>query len=232
MILLGGGPSIDLAKDQYLIGKRVVLGSSHDYVLKNICTPDIAVFMDPTETFSSMIKCPNPDVTYYVASQCDPALFDLLLDNNCNVIVWNNDSGLKGLSYGGGIIIGGGCTVATRALYIGVCMGYRNFDLYGVDSSLIENRNHPYFHPADVKHFDIQNVKCGEKYFQSTTDMLAQAIDFYKINEKFGDKWDLNFVGPGLLSTMFERDKNATSSSSCKRPYIQQRAQKFCQVLQ
>lgn len=108
-------------------------------------TPDYHVDMDPREHKTKHIDPPVPGVHYIMASVCSPKTWEILKDQN--VTLWHVDS-RKGTDEWvrtndpGTLLVTSGSTVGLGAIQIGGILGYRHFEIHGMDASLREGARH------------------------------------------------------------------------------------------
>lgn len=211
MSIAGGGPSLeDTAKhlDGYV---AAVNGSLRFLLSKPMPLPYLCGVMDPGEHISDAIDA-DENVRYYVASICHPRIFDKL--KGCDVRLWHatpasigDEDGVRNTLSGSGagwLAIGGGCTMGLRWLNLGYILGFRSFDLHGLDSSFRSGRTHAYPDRADSKdHITIDGR-------ETRLNFLAQVRDFFAVMEMFKslDKINVRVFGDGLLQDVV-RSKNA-----------------------
>ena len=149
MVIVGGGPSVLTRLDA--IERRqsnndtiVACNGANGLLRKNGIEPDLVVLVDPSPAVAGFVTKEEDDgATYLVSSICHPDVFDALSDRM--VFLWHPEiPGPQGV--GMKIIldeypdkpvalIGGGCTGALRSLSLGYALGFREFHMYGVDSS-------------------------------------------------------------------------------------------------
>jgi hypothetical protein len=91
-------------------------------------------------------------------------------------------------------LIGGGSSVGMRAMNVCAALGYRKFNIYGMDNSFTEQR-HAGEHLG--KEQEKMMVQAGERIFQTTKQMVQAAIEM----EKFLETQDAEviFHGDGLM---------------------------------
>jgi len=123
--------------------------------------PDYHVDMDPRENKIRDVQPPIKGVHYLMASVCCPAVFDALRSER--VTLWHTFSGEIAPghdTYGwvaqhdrpGELVIRGGSTIGLTALHIGGVLGYRHFEVHGMDGSFADDsrsRRHAGPHNAD-----------------------------------------------------------------------------------
>lgn len=179
-VIVGGGPSLkdDLKEIRERQNRGQVIFSTNGtlkYLLENGIAPDCHVMIDAREENAEFVF--NGPLCYY-ASQCHPSVFaktdkDVVLfhsffsDDIFNVI--GHDTGDP--------MIGGGCTVSLHSIALAWTLGYRNFHLYGMDSSY-ETHNHAYAQSLNDNDKIIEVVMNDKKY--QTAPWMATQVEHFK----------------------------------------------------
>lgn len=144
-IIVGGAPSManHLEEIRALAANPenmlFAVNWSHTWLLQNGITPSACVFFEIDAEPEETLKAAHPEVTYYVCSHCHPKTFDELKD--FKVILWHSPPNSPGEKVVGeelfkdSNLVGGGIGTFTRTLTIALHLGYRNIELFGVDSS-------------------------------------------------------------------------------------------------
>lgn len=202
MSIAGGGPSIaDTYRD--LVGVRAAINGSLKWLIDQGLRPHIAGICDPGAHIAGMLVA-DPDVRYYVASSCDPAVFDKL--RGCDVRLWHVTPASTEDPDGVTAIlndaypdhwhaIGGGCTMGLRWLDLGYFLGFRRFNLHGLDSSFRGTATHAYPDRADDKDRITYEGR------ETRPNFLAQVYDFFGVLNrlKTQDPIEIEVFGDGLL---------------------------------
>ena len=209
----GGGPSLE---DTYqdLDGFICAVNGSLKFLLdkgtKEGCSYACGI-MDAGEHIADLIVA-DPEVRYYVASVCDPKVFDKL--KGCDVRLWHitpdsteDAKGVKALldeSYGDDwFAIGGGCTMGLRWINLGYFLGFRKFKLHGLDSSFRGSSTHAYPDRADTK----DRIEFAGRL--TRPNFLAQVYDFIGTLNLFSGPGYENIAisvhGEGLLQDEWAR---------------------------
>ncbi|MBF0310146.1 MAG: hypothetical protein HQL56_11520 [Magnetococcales bacterium] len=203
MIVFAGGPSLhaSLGTAMRSRGFKVAAGSVHDHLRRMGVGFDAAVFLDPVEGMAGFLRDPDPRATYYVASQCHPAVFEALRGHR--VVLWHAEVGVDVPELVGRELVGGGSTTALRCLHLGMWWGYGQFEFHGLDSALGRGEVHAYGHPNDEEERrNAREVVCRGRRFWCTPQMIAQALDFQEVTRHFGKRFAVRVHGDGLIKEM------------------------------
>lgn len=202
--VVGGGSSLKQTIHELKDYRYVMAcGSVHDYLIENNIYPDYCVICDPDKLVLEYVKYPIRGCTYLVASQCDPEVFEYLHKKNCKVVLWNcagSDEENKVFPEGE-ILVGGGCTVGTRAITLAINFGFNNFHLYGFDTCVTEGESHAYnfSNPEVEKLKEIKEVDLAGTKFKMAGYMMGQFFDFQKLLIGYGANCTFSVHGPGAL---------------------------------
>jgi len=213
IVLVGSGPSVEGQLDSILEHKKrgrliVALKGAHDFLLQNGIKPDWCVMLDPQEKILNCVQLKEPDITYLIASQCHPAVFEHLKENY--VILWHALSGIgEEKLLQNKVLLGGGTTTGMRTLNMVYSLGYRYAHLYGFDSCLTEKDGEAYkrvnIHSKDGmdKPASTIDVWVGKRRFWANPAMAAQANEFQQAMAVLkGMK--VNIHGDGLIREMWQ----------------------------
>lgn len=207
MSVAAGGPSLtDTYRD--LDGFIVAVNGSLKFLLDREIKDGASYgcgIMDAGEHIADLIVA-DRRVRYYVASLCDPKVFDKL--EGCDVRLWHvspesteDAAGVKALldeAYPDHWhAIGGGCTMGLRWINLGYFLGFRTFKLHGLDSSFREGATHAYPDRADTK----DQIEFAGRL--TRPNFLAQIYDFFgtlnRFNEPDLEPITIEVFGDGLL---------------------------------
>lgn len=148
-VLCGSGPSIaDHVEDIRALQKAgnliVAIKGAHDWLIERGIIPDLALAVDPLPRIADLYRKPRYECTYFIASQCHPAVFNALRDHR--VVVWNvytksaqtywSDYFKRKKITDPLYFVGGGSTSGLRGLSLLYMLGYRKLHLFGFDSCL------------------------------------------------------------------------------------------------
>lgn len=193
--IVGGGPSLVdcLAQLRWRkeSGHQVwATNNTFAFLVANGITPDAHVLLDARAENVAFLH-PTPGVTYYLNESCHPSAFEKLA--GCKVIMYD---------LGGA---GTGTTVGLKALYLAGFSGYRNFHLFGMDSSYRERQHHAYAQALndgeEVYEVTIEGVK-----FNAAAWMIHQAEEFQQIAASLAEQGCvLTVAGDGMLPFIAHR---------------------------
>lgn len=216
--VVGGAPSLARNLANLHNYKCVIAcGSVHDYLIENGVVPKYCVICDQDLIVLNYLKTLHKDVTYLVASQCNPKVFEHL--KNYNTFMWHaHGDRFDPATFGENqTLIGGGCTVGTRAIVIALAFGYENIHLYGMDSSLAEDyKHHAYdFSTSEETIGNITEIKLGGEdspTFKVADYMLGQLFDIKSIFRIYAYQAKFVVIGEGALSYIYETALAATKN--------------------
>jgi hypothetical protein len=110
------------------------------------------------------------------------------------------------------LAIGGGHTMGLRWLNLGYVLGFRKFELHGMDSSFRGGATHAYPDHRDGWH-DIEI--CG---YRTRVNFLQQVMQFGALLTRFSypdmEPVEINVHGDGLLQSRWREYKKAGGSMS------------------
>lgn len=187
--ICGAGPSLNTAIISG-VDQIFACNSALPYLLTQGVAVTGAVGIDQTPGLLREWSDP-PDVPYYVASSCDPALIAHLQAHNRRVIFFHNAVGLVDehelycRTWPPTFMVGQGFTVVSRFIGVAQWMGFERVDVYGADCA---------FGPDDVTHADGElatvayrnplimtgQLPPSPRVWRSRPDMLRDAVHLAK----------------------------------------------------
>lgn len=216
-----GGPSLldhlDVIRRLQMEGAEVVcVGNAANTVRGAGIKVNGHIMLDGAGRNRDFVLAKDQDCRYFVASQCDPAVFEALRDHQ-HVYIWHcgglaEEWEILRKHYGpdGYFIVPGGSYVSLRAITLLRILGYRWLHVFGLDSCLREDEHHAYAQPnADGQRAVRVNV--ADRDFLATGWMLDQAeqfIDSIKAG-RFGNA-ELAVHGDGLIAHMIKSGSETT----------------------
>lgn len=147
LALCGAGPSLD---PKQVRGVNHVWGcnSALPWLVRQGVDVSAGVGIDQTPGLLREWSSP-PDVTYYVASTCDPDLIAHLQAHNRRIVWFHNFVGWGSQAdemdyydqrWPEGFILGSGATVVPRSVALAAWMGFERIDVHGADCALDGSR--------------------------------------------------------------------------------------------
>lgn len=180
-----GGPSLEDTW-QDLKGVVVAVNGSLKFLMDRGVKPWGVAVMDPGKQMKDIV--PRVEgVKYFIASVCDPSLFDHL--EGLDVGLWH-PGGCPGIDEilterrKTWTIIAGGSTMGVRWLNLGYTLGFRNFEFHGLDSCYRDDglRTHAYTdHTDGDDHLIIDG-------YHTKLAFVRQVSDFFSVIDVFSEK--------------------------------------------
>ncbi len=228
--IVGFGPSLRQTWN-YLLTERRAFGAkimsvsgAHDFLVDRGIVPDYHAEVDPREHKCFFTRTPHPDITYWIASCCHPALIDNLIEHGSKLSLWhlyNSDNDLRIIASDGpdpeSLLICGGSGVGARAVHLMFAQGYRTFSLYGMDCSFSPDAGDQHAGEHSGKKKPEWNVRVGDRWFRSSAQMVYMArsmVDSFRMLERISvdqgestipgtsDHVEFFMHGDGLLQQM------------------------------
>lgn len=197
------GPSLKDTWEQ-VQGPFMTVSGAHDFMVHKGQSPRYHVEIDPREHKPKMLQKPQADTQYLMASVCHPDFWHVL--RNSDVKLWHLISGNDGsveewvkFHHPQGVhsMIGGGATVGQRALSVGAALGYRKFDIYGMDCCY-RMTTHAGEHTGMPQ--ATLPIWVGGRLFTTTPQLLAAAQGMQQFLKTMDA--EITFHGDGLMQTL------------------------------
>lgn len=217
--LVGSGPSLKDTEGELVAllqagAKLVTVNGAYQWCVQRNLIPSAQVVLDARPSSARFVDPALPLCRYYLASQCDPAVWDAV-EGRPFVGIWHAVAGegplaeeLNQYFAGQWHAVAAGTTVTTRALMLMRAMGYLRFDLFGFDSCWFGHEHHAIAQPENEKDQRIA-VKVSPtgapeqaRVFQCAPWMLKQAEDWLQLVRVAGDQFLANVHGDGLIAFM------------------------------
>lgn len=214
--IVGGGPSLTKELDNLRKYKYILAcGSVHDYLIQNKIIPEWCAVCDPDPIVINYLKKKQTwtseySTKYLIASQCAPEVFEHLKD--CDVTMWHLmgdkfDHSIYGEN--NQVLIGGGCTILTRAMVIAMGMGFYNLNLFGCDTSLgLSGEHHAYewSDPSKEQTYDEAKVQfeMDGPIFKVAGYHLGQLFDIKALSKQYQNRMQITVHGESLLHYFME----------------------------
>lgn len=218
--VVGAAPSVQGYVDQI---KTIAAGASnrvlsvngaHSWLLKNGVTPHIHIIseMDLDDVEVALGGAPHPEVTYYLASYCSPRLFEQLKGHHC--VLWHPYCWPQGYQeaiashFPGEFMVGGGFCTLFKSMIITIILGYRELELFGVDSSFEGSSHVDGYALADkeprVTVWGANPTHTKVKKFTTQGGLAFQASEFVEFCKHYQSVLRLRIRGAGLLRYVHE----------------------------
>ncbi|MBF0588972.1 MAG: DUF115 domain-containing protein [Magnetococcales bacterium] len=202
LTIVGSGPSLN--QTWHRIEHPVMAcNRAVGWLLDKGHTPWTAFYWDPQPTLTPLIRVAD-GIVYLVASQCRPVVFDMLAGKK--VVTWHANIGepvervLAEFDRQKEPIIRGGSTAVMRAIYVGYVMGFRAFELHGVDGSFQAHQLHADGSTLQGDYKRVRVVYEGRE-FMITDGLINQANEFSKTVALLQD-CRIRIHGDGLIPHM------------------------------
>jgi hypothetical protein len=221
VMLVGGGPSLpafetDIRLKKAAGVKLVTLNGAYNWAIERGLAPLSTIVVDAREFNKRFTKPVREDCMYFLASQCDPAVFEGLPKER--TFIWHTSAemiqDLLLHQYDYSFPVPGGSTVLLRAIPLFRMLGYKRFHLYGCDSCLMNvpdgseigrtdlpMQHHAYEQPENNDPAAIRvNVTGTSRVFYCYPWMISQAQEMQDLIRGLGEEIELEIYGDGLLA--------------------------------
>jgi len=214
-IIVGGAPSLkDELKNLRMHKKRggvvFAMNGTHDWLVERGIIPDFHVLLDARPDNVQFVQNPRKDVTYLVAAQCHPDIFEAL--QGYNVTIWSAcfeteeqektfcDKFNKPIC-----MVGGGATVGLKTMNLAYLWGFRKIRLYGMDSSYSGAENHAYRQELNDKESRM-DIHAAGKDFICAPWMAKQAQEFQRQYRQLVELGCcIKVIGDGLIPWIYQQ---------------------------
>jgi hypothetical protein len=170
--------------------------------------------IDPEPILKDCLPNIPEDVTYYLAAQVHPCVFDYLKDRN--VRLWfMADSQVKLPS--DAHLIYGGSTCLGRAPNLAYALGFRDVHIFGGDSSYTHKQ---YVHGDDLPANWVP-AQIGDRIFKTQRNLIQQASEFVEQMVEWArgpDPMSVTLYGDGLMQAWYAHQ----CESGCYEQYLRE----------
>jgi len=197
--IAAGGPSLSvkLLKKRKKKGEYLMcVNGVHDHLISEGLVPDALVLLDPKPELAALTQHPHKGVTYYVASCCDPSVFDAL--EGYDVVLWHAKQFEE---IPEAFQIAGGVTTGLRCLNLSYVLGFRDIHFYGLDSCF-QDRSHAYASWGDGK--QRYSLTAGDREFLCLPYHIEQAVSYMEIIRSIGHLVQPVVHGDGLIAHLIK----------------------------
>lgn len=216
-VIVAGGPSAaDHVDDIGRLADEPLnllcsINCMHSWLHERGLHPNIHVIFEPDVDVYQLLGMPRLATAYYVCSQCPPRIFRAL--DGHRVVLWHYwdidvayDRAVAEL-FPGEFMIGGGYPTLFRTMNIAIMLGYREFDLFGVDCSFTDDEHqHVAGYPTRPEMAPVDYAYDGKTY-RTLGALVLQA----EMIEKFcaeAREVRVRVHGSGLLPSMMKRQRS------------------------
>lgn len=180
----------------------MTVSGAHDFLIERGVIPDYHMDCDPRIHKVEMLKLINRAVKYRMATCCHPSLWEKLAGHDVELWHLHNDEHTDEWvrkNDPGANMLGGGSTAGMRALEVGSMLGYRRFEIHGMDCA---------YESDDVRHAgahtgrkqNMVEVQCDGKWHKSSPQMVEAAKEVITFIQNYD--CELAFHGHGLTQSM------------------------------
>ena len=180
----------------------LTVSGAHDFLVERGVIPDYHVDCDPREHKTNMLQKLHKDVKYRMATVCHPSLWERLKDYDVQVWHLHNDPATSVWLKENdphGTVVGGGSTVGMRALEIASLLGFRRFEIHGMDCSFESDEVHHAGSHIGKKQ-NVVEVSVDGTWFKSSPQMIEAAKEMIAFVQNYDA--DITFCGRGLQQAM------------------------------
>jgi hypothetical protein len=211
--IVGGGWSLEETFDElrelYFDGVKIcALNNAANWLMERNIKPSMHVLIDARPDNMYFVEEPIPHCKYFLASQCDPSLFDACEDRDLNIFHLSNgkeecptEEGILEEHYRGRYQrVPAAGTVGNSAIMLCRLLGFRFQHLFGYDSCFSpDGRHHAY--PQALNDDDPRKKIWVEgREFDCSYWHASQAINFQKLLLANGQLLELSVHGDGLIA--------------------------------
>lgn len=206
--ILCGGPSLNDFEDEIIENwqagmKTVTVNGTYNWAQERGITNVNQCMIDARPFNKRFCEPPRDDCYYFIASQCDPSVFEMLPHDR--TFFWHATGSPESVDvvsehYPEYIITGGGSTVALRAITMLRVLGFKKMHIYGMDSCCVAGEHHAYSQPEND--YKVRNipVTVEGRVFDCQPWMAYQAYELVDMIKTIGDEFMLDVKGDGLIA--------------------------------
>lgn len=171
----------------------ITVSGAHDFLLEKGARPRhfpawYHIDCDPRKYKSRYVSRPHPEIQYLMSSTCHPRTWDYL--KGMNVKLWHMFNAPETEEWvkkndPQGLMVRGGSTVGLQAMHVAGCLGYRNFEFFGMDACFEGDEFRA--SPVQAAPQHIKFMECPEGKVWKTTDLMINSImEFLKQRDVYG----------------------------------------------
>lgn len=212
VMICGGGPSLEDDMAQIRLRKKqgwevVAINGTGSYLAHRGINPDILLMLDARPFNARFLTGVPTSTKLYLASQCDPAVFDAALARGFDVYLWHASitpeefpAELYGDKDSVTVFHGAGTTAGLLAVHVMAFEGFKHIHLHGFDSSYRGENGHPYAQPENAGE-DVMEIAVGGRSYAAPLWMQTQAARFPMVAQSVWEQFKATIYvhGDGLL---------------------------------
>ena len=205
LIIAGGAPSLSQSLPQIRHrlrmskkAKLMAINRTYDHLVGKGFCPDFCTMIDPKAWVSRYVSRPQPQTKFLLGAKCDISVFERLKGQQ--IYVWHplelkeEPDALRAAGYDEWIAIPGHSTTGLRCVPLGYELGFRDFELHGMDCSHdlttkdgTRGNGHAYEKYSEAEHklfqpeadlgrelIRIKTEPHGTRYFEASKHMARQ----------------------------------------------------------
>lgn len=204
-VIVGGAPSLEQTY-KYIsgLGDVFALNNTAKWLMDRNIIPNYQVIMDARPDNAEFVNKPHKRITYLMASCVHPKVIENL--KNYDVWLWHPDTcGLTDHLLGDAMLIGGGNTVLLHTIALAKAIGYKEFHIFGADSSLQDDKHHAYEQKINDGKERVETIVHGRKFISEWWMIKQVKLMQQMIRVLLDDDCDITFYGDGLMQWTVER---------------------------
>ena len=189
-------------------GRVVTVSGAHGFLVTRNVIPFAHIDCDPRGYKTEQMGAPHADVRYWIASCVDPSFIDRLDKYDVSLFhMWSGDESAPILDEiePGSWCLAGGSSVGLRAISLLYSLGYRTFDIHGMDCSF-EDVTHAGPHLG--KRQEVMDVWIDGRWFETSPQLVAYARQFFDLIKQYQATFRLH--GDGMLQHMAKTSQKET----------------------
>lgn len=213
--ICAGGPSLKgfvnqiRDKQKYEDAFIFAVNDTYDYLFEHGIVPDAFAMCEIAPWPKDFLVHAVNSTAYYMCSIANPSAVDRLKD--FKVKIWHVSASDEDVAfkhryekivekyYPGTIYVGGGEAVSLKAINLGMVLGFRNFEMYGVDGCY---RNGETSHAYMNRPYEPLQVECAGRRFTAPYYLARQADDLRRMCLAWHPAFKLRCFGDGLVQHM------------------------------
>lgn len=179
----------------------MTVSGAHDFLIARGVVPDYHMDCDPRVHKAELLAHPHDDVQYLMATVVHPSIWEKLAGHK--VQQWHLHQGDETDKWiaqhdPGANRLGGGTTAGARAMEVGSMLGFKRFEIHGMDCSYRGEHRHAGKHGGKPQGSIECNV--GDRWFTSSPQMIEAAREIITFISNYDV--DIFFHGDGLQQHM------------------------------